>query len=124
MSPETIEFEVDDRVAIVRLNRPERMNAWNDTLAGELAQAMERCDGDDGIRAVVVTGNGHAFCAGADMSAGSGTFGDFAERRSKPSRQQAERANAGYAGPSPGRSASRCSPPSTATPSAWASPTR
>ncbi len=50
------------------------MNAWNDQLAGELSAAMRRCDEDDGIRAVIVTGAGRAFCAGAEMGASGDTF--------------------------------------------------
>lgn len=99
MSHETIEFEIDDRIAIVRLNRPDRLNAWNDQLASELAEAMDRCDRDDGIRAVVVTGNGRAFCAGADMSAGGDTFGGFGDR--ERSRRGGARPEAGYGGPFP-----------------------
>jgi len=114
MSYEAIEFEVDRRIALVTLNRPERMNAWNDRMAGELVHAMRRCDEDDGIRAVVVTGKGRAFCAGADLAGGSGTFGDFNDRQKKPrerpaaeSGRQAEPlerdspAATGYAGPFP-----------------------
>jgi enoyl-CoA hydratase/carnithine racemase len=58
----------------VTLDRPERMNAWNDALAADLSAAMRRCDEDDGIRAVIVTGAGRAFCAGVDMSSGGDTF--------------------------------------------------
>lgn len=98
----TIRFEIDDRIATVTLDRPDRMNAWNDRLAGELSDAMRRCDEDDGIRAVVVTGAGRAFCAGLEMS---GTGEGFARRerseeevgRDKWLRDRA-RERGGYAG--------------------------
>jgi len=98
MSFETIRFEVRDRIATVTLHRPERMNAWNDTMAAELGQAMARCDEDDEVRAVVVTGAGRAFCAGADLGRSGDTFreGDALERARAPGA-----ADAGYAGPFP-----------------------
>ncbi len=74
MSYETLVFDVKDGVATVRLNRPERMNAWNAAMAGELTEALARCDEDDQIRAVVLTGTGRAFCAGADLGGGEKTF--------------------------------------------------
>ncbi len=70
MSYQTLLFELADGVATVTLNRPERMNAWNDTMQRELSLAMKRCDEDDAVRAVVVTGAGRAFCAGLDMQGG------------------------------------------------------
>ncbi|MEO5898614.1 MAG: enoyl-CoA hydratase-related protein [Ilumatobacteraceae bacterium] len=70
MTYETVLYKVADRVAIVTLNRPERLNAWNSMLGAELGDAMAEADGDDEVRAVVVTGAGRAFCAGADLSAG------------------------------------------------------
>jgi enoyl-CoA hydratase/carnithine racemase len=70
MTYETVLYDVADGVATVTLNRPERLNAWNSMLGAELGDAMAEADGDDGVRAVVVTGAGRAFCAGADLSAG------------------------------------------------------
>lgn len=99
MSYEAILFEVADEVATVTLNRPERLNAWNDTMAAELRDAMARCDEDDGIRAVVVTGAGRAFCAGADMESGGDTFA--ARRRERPRAEEGEAARAGAYGPGP-----------------------
>ena len=71
---ETVIYEVDGGVATVTLNRPERMNAWNGQLAGELSRALDEADADDGVRAVVITGAGRAFCAGADLERGAETF--------------------------------------------------
>ena len=99
MSYEAILFEVRDRIALVTLDRPERMNAWSDVMAREVSQAMKRCDEDDEIRAVVVTGTGRAFCAGADMSGGSSVFGDSAQRReARERRPEAEPSPAGWGG--------------------------
>ncbi len=74
MQFETLRFEVDDGVAVITLDRPERMNAFNWKMGAELGEAYTRCDEDDAIRAVVLTGAGRAFCAGADMSTGDRTF--------------------------------------------------
>ncbi len=66
--PETLRVEVDEAgVAVVTLDRPGRRNAWNARMGFELSDAMARCDGDDDIRAVVVTGAGDVFCVGADL---------------------------------------------------------
>jgi len=68
-------FDVDDvGVATITLNRPEAMNACSGGLLSQLEDCYRRCDEDDAIRAVVVTGAGRAFCAGADMSDAAKTF--------------------------------------------------
>ncbi len=74
MIHETLRFDTKDRIATITLNRPERMNAWNATMAAELSRAMSACDADDDIRVVVITGAGKAFCAGADLGRGGETF--------------------------------------------------
>ena len=66
---EFIEVERQERVGIVRFNRPDRMNAFNAELAAELYQALEEFNADPGIGAIVTTGNGRAYSAGADLSA-------------------------------------------------------
>src|SRR3954451_11891018 len=73
---ETVEYEVEGGVATVTLNRPERLNAWNAQLARELGLALDAADNDDDVRAVVITGAGRAFCAGADLEKGADTFDD------------------------------------------------
>jgi enoyl-CoA hydratase/carnithine racemase len=78
---EAIRFERQGAVAILTLNRPERMNAWTGSMALELAHALGVCNSDDAVRVVVLTGAGRAFCAGADLGGGGDTFGDFVERR-------------------------------------------
>ena len=80
MSDESVLFEVDEAgVALITLNRPEKMNACSGDLLERLAAAYTRCDEDDEIRAVVVTGAGRAFCAGADMTDAASTF-DMSEK--------------------------------------------
>jgi enoyl-CoA hydratase/carnithine racemase len=69
-----IDYQVDDGVATVTLDRPEALNAFTATMCRELIEAIDRVDDDDAVRAVVVTGRGRAFCAGADLSAGGATF--------------------------------------------------
>ncbi|MFC0037819.1 MULTISPECIES: crotonase/enoyl-CoA hydratase family protein [Actinomadura] len=74
MSYTEIVHEVRDGIATVTLNRPDRMNAYTSTMRAELLDAFDRIDADDAVRAVVVTGAGRAFCAGADLEAGGDTF--------------------------------------------------
>ena len=69
-----IAYEVDERIATITLDRPERMNAFTPTMQHELIDAFDRVDADDGVRAVIVTGRGRAFCAGADLGGGGDTF--------------------------------------------------
>jgi len=71
---ETLLYDVAEGVATVTLNRPDKLNAVNTTMIDELVRAFDRADGDDGVRAVIVTGAGRAFCAGADLGGGGGTF--------------------------------------------------
>ena len=67
-------FHVEDRVAVITLNRPEVRNAFNAEMGALLAGHYRHCDENDAIRAVVVTGTPPAFCAGADLSSGGDTF--------------------------------------------------
>ena len=85
MAYSQILFEVEDRVATITLNRPEQMNTWTSVMSGELSQAMHRCNEDDEIRAVVLTGAGdRAFCAGADLGRGDETFAGRENREPEP----------------------------------------
>lgn len=84
MGFETLLYDVDGAVATITLNRPERLNAVNTTLIQELLAAFDRADADDGVRAVIVTGAGRAFCAGADLGGGSATFGPRESRSERP----------------------------------------
>lgn len=84
-------YEVNERVATITLNRPDRLNAWTPTMAEQMREAFRRAEGDDAVRAIVLTGAGRGFCAGADMarltSAAAGT-GDL------PSPPEASKDNA------------------------------
>src|SRR3989441_840186 len=79
MSYEQILSDVADSVATITLNRPDRLNAVTARSIDELIAAFDAADADDGVRAVIVTGAGRAFCAGADLGAGGRTF-DRADR--------------------------------------------
>lgn len=79
MNLQTLLYDVSGPVAIVTFNRPEKMNTWNARVAAELSQAMAAANADDAVRAVVLTGNGRAFCAGADLERGGDTFSGRSE---------------------------------------------
>jgi enoyl-CoA hydratase/carnithine racemase len=74
MDYDDIRFELDEGVATITLHRPDQLNAFSGRMGEELGDAYRRCDVDDAVRAIVLTGAGRAFCAGADMSQGGGTF--------------------------------------------------
>src|SRR6476469_6146101 len=61
-------YSVDDFVATITLNRPEKLNAWTSEMDADVHHAVERAAADDAVRAIVITGAGRGFCAGADMS--------------------------------------------------------
>src|SRR5712675_656349 len=71
---ETLLYAVEDGVATVTLNRPEKLNAFNTQMMKDMIAAFDETDRDDAVRVVIVTGAGRAFCAGADLSAGAQTF--------------------------------------------------
>ena len=74
MEHQHITCEIDGACLIVTLNRPDRLNAYTGQMGAELTQAFVSADGDDAIRAIIVTGAGRAFCAGADVSGGATSF--------------------------------------------------
>ena len=74
MSYETITYDVADKICTITLNRPDRLNAFTTQMMFDLIKALDDADNDDDVRAVIVTGAGRGFCAGADLQAGSGTF--------------------------------------------------
>jgi enoyl-CoA hydratase/carnithine racemase len=76
---ETIRLEVEDGIATLTLNRPDKLNAFNTLMMQEMIAAFDQTDADDSVRVVIVTGAGRAFCAGADLSAGAATF-DYSAR--------------------------------------------
>ncbi len=71
---ETILYDVEDKVLTLTLNRPDRLNAFNGQMLKDLLDALDKADADDDIRAIIVTGAGRGFCAGADLSAGGDSF--------------------------------------------------
>lgn len=75
---QVVEYSVDGGVATITLNRPDKLNALNGEMYAGLLEALDQTDADDNVRAVIVTGAGRAFCAGADLSGGAGTF-DYGE---------------------------------------------
>ncbi|WP_138511817.1 enoyl-CoA hydratase-related protein [Maricaulis alexandrii] len=79
MSFETIRYAVEDHVATITLNRPHRLNAFTLEMGDEIIAAFDAADADDEVRAVIVTGEPPAFCAGADLSTGADTFNRVAD---------------------------------------------
>ncbi len=80
MEFQTLRYEVSDRILTITLNRPDRMNALNGRMCDELIAAFDQADADDDVKVVIVTGEGRAFCAGADLERGGETWGKHDER--------------------------------------------
>ncbi|MBD5605258.1 MAG: crotonase/enoyl-CoA hydratase family protein [Candidatus Eremiobacteraeota bacterium] len=76
---ETLLYAVDDGIATITLNRPDKLNAFTSRMMLDLIAAFDATDADDAVRAVIVTGAGRAFCAGADLGSGGNTF-DYKDR--------------------------------------------
>ncbi len=74
MDYDAIRYSLDGPVATVTLNRPEKLNAYTARMGAEIADALDRADKDEAVRVVILTGEGRGFCAGADISAGAGSF--------------------------------------------------
>jgi enoyl-CoA hydratase/carnithine racemase len=74
MEYQDILYDVADHVATITLNRPAQLNAFTNRMVHELIGAFDRADADDEVRAVIVTGAGRGFCAGADLSSGGNAF--------------------------------------------------
>jgi len=86
---ETLKLELEDGIALLTLNRPEKLNAFNPLMNRELIAAFDLTDATDEVRAVIVTGAGRGFCAGADLAGGGSTF-DFDSRTADPLGQRTE----------------------------------
>jgi enoyl-CoA hydratase/carnithine racemase len=91
MAYEQIIYEVAENIATITLNRPEKLNAFTGIMMNEMIDAFDKADADDNVRAIIVTGAGRAFCAGADLSAGPSTFD--ATREDRPERRTAIKAD-------------------------------
>jgi enoyl-CoA hydratase/carnithine racemase len=84
MAFEQILTELDEGILTITLNRPERLNAWTATMGRELIEAFDEADENDDVRAIVMTGAGRGYCAGADLASGGETF-DFRARQEEAS---------------------------------------
>ncbi|MES2057685.1 MAG: crotonase/enoyl-CoA hydratase family protein [Pseudomonadota bacterium] len=91
---DTILLGVDDGIATITLNRPDKLNAFNKAMMQELVAAFDLTDADDAVRCVIVTGAGRGFCAGADLSAGAATF-DYDKRGGWNGEESPTRADGG-----------------------------
>ena len=81
MTYDTIRYDIEDRVLTLTLHRPDKLNAFTAQMCRELIDAFDHADADDAVRAVIVTGAGRAFCAGADLSGGGETFDSTTQGR-------------------------------------------
>ena len=87
MTYETLLTELAEGVMTVTLNRPDRLNAFNTAMSKELIDFLQSVNAMDQVRSVVVTGAGRAFCAGADISAGSAAFQVWSDGGAPPNRE-------------------------------------
>jgi enoyl-CoA hydratase/carnithine racemase len=79
MAYEQILTDLSDSILTITLNRPDRLNAWTAQMGHELRGAFDEADAEDDVRAIIVTGAGRGFCAGADLAGGGDTF-DYRKR--------------------------------------------
>lgn len=79
MAYSTIQYDVDEQIATLTMNRPHRLNAFTYEMGDEMIAALDEADADDTVRAIIITGSKPAFCAGADLSTGTETFNMVAQ---------------------------------------------
>ena len=89
MDYDEIAYEVEDRIATITLDRPDKLNAFTARMMFEMIDAFDRVDADDDVRAVIVTGAGRGFCAGADLASGADTF-NYEERPDRAEQVQGD----------------------------------
>jgi len=99
MTYEQIVYDVEDRIATVTLNRPDRLNAWTPVMEREVRDAMTQATVDDGVRVIILTGAGRGFCSGADMSNLNQASQSTTKNTSLTERLAATRAEAYASGP-------------------------
>jgi enoyl-CoA hydratase/carnithine racemase len=102
MAYEQIVYEVQDQIATVTLNRPDRLNAWTPVMEREVRVAMTQATADDAVRVIILTGAGRGFCAGADMSGLNQASQSTPKSSSLTNRVATMRAEAYASGPIPG----------------------
>jgi len=85
MAYKEIITDISENILTITLNRPDKLNAFTGTMMNEMIDAFQKANKDDNVRAIIVTGSGRAFCAGADLSAGASTF-DATKRSDRPER--------------------------------------
>ena len=83
MSYEEIKYEIDKHILTITLNRPDKLNAFTRRMLEELLDALDRADEDDDVKAIIFTGAGRGYCAGADLSMGAESF-DAEKRKDRP----------------------------------------
>jgi enoyl-CoA hydratase/carnithine racemase len=88
MSFDALLYEVENNILTITLNRPDKLNAFNFEMQNDLIKAFDEADKDDNVKAIIVTGAGRGFCAGADLSAGAKTF-DFESRADRKDKRGA-----------------------------------
>jgi enoyl-CoA hydratase/carnithine racemase len=98
MTFEQIQVDVADNIQTITLHRPDKMNAFTGIMIKDLLNAFDMADRNDDVRAVIVTGAGKAFCAGADLSAGAKTF-ELSARKDKPQPQGGANGAVDYSDP-------------------------
>lgn len=79
-----IQLDIADHIATITLNRPEALNSFTDQMEADLVEAFDRCDADDSVRVVILTGAGRAFCAGMDLSDSTATFDAWRSSEAAP----------------------------------------
>jgi enoyl-CoA hydratase/carnithine racemase len=84
-----ITYDVSDHVATLTMNRPDKLNAFTPTMMNEMIDAFDHIDADDDVRAVIVTGAGRGFCAGADLGSGSNSF-NYEEKEGGPAKSRTD----------------------------------
>ncbi len=81
MDYQQIIYQLDDQILPITLDRPDKLNAYTLQMQQEILHALDRADADDNVRAIIFTGAGRGYCAGADLSAGGNTFNNDAPGR-------------------------------------------